>query len=78
MTLFCGGCDAMNASCPAQACQSSLNNAGLSLVLQSFATGLLLTAHLANAEYSESLGDTIQVRSNHPYLFSRWQQLSLP
>jgi len=33
------------------------------MVLQSFATGLLLTAHLANLEYSAALADAIQVRT---------------
>lgn len=40
--------------------QNSLNSAGLALVLQSFATGLLLTADLATGRYSAALGDTIQ------------------
>lgn len=43
-----------------QATQSSLNSAGFSLALQSFATGLLLTAHLATGNVSAALGDTIQ------------------
>lgn len=45
-----------------QATQSSLNTAGLALVMQTIATGLLVTASVANQEYSEALGDGIQVR----------------
>ncbi|WIA31349.1 hypothetical protein OEZ86_002250 [Tetradesmus obliquus] len=44
-----------------QACQSSLNNAGLALVLQAVATGLLVTANMANEDYSGALADIIQV-----------------
>ncbi|KAF8057765.1 Nek1 [Scenedesmus sp. PABB004] len=44
-----------------QACQSSLNNAGLALVLQAAATGMLLTANLANHDVSTALADGIQV-----------------
>jgi hypothetical protein len=45
-----------------QACQSSLNTAGLSLIMQTVATGLLVTACIANEDYSAALGDGIQVR----------------
>jgi hypothetical protein len=44
-----------------QACQSSLNNAGLALVLQAVATGMLVTANMANEDYSGALADIIQV-----------------
>lgn len=45
-----------------QACQSSLNTAGLALIMQTVATGLLVTASIANEDYSGALGDGIQVR----------------
>jgi hypothetical protein len=45
-----------------QACQSSLNSAALALVLQSFATGLLITAALATDHVSDAITDGIQVR----------------
>jgi hypothetical protein len=48
-------------SCACQACQSSLNNAGLALVLQAVATGMLVTANMANEDYSGALADIIQV-----------------
>ena len=44
-----------------QACQSSLNTAGLALIMQTVATGLLVTACIANEDYSGALGDGIQV-----------------
>lgn len=44
-----------------QACQSSLNTAGLALIVQTVATGLLVTACIANEDYSGALGDGIQV-----------------
>ncbi|KIZ01686.1 hypothetical protein MNEG_6274 [Monoraphidium neglectum] len=44
-----------------QAFQSSLNSAGLSLVLQSFATGLLVTAGLASNHIGDAIADGIQV-----------------
>lgn len=47
--------------CVHQACQSSLNNAGLALVLQAVATGMLVTANMANSDYSAALADVIQV-----------------
>jgi hypothetical protein len=47
-----------------QACQSSLNNAGLALVLQAVATGMLVTANMANEDYSGALADIIQVRGS--------------
>ncbi len=43
-----------------QATQSSLNSAGLALILQSFATSLLATANLATGQYSGALADFIQ------------------
>jgi hypothetical protein len=45
-----------------QATQSSLNSAGLALVLQAAATGLLLTAHLATGDVAAALEGGIQVR----------------
>jgi hypothetical protein len=45
-----------------QATQSSLNTAGLALIMQTVATGLLVTACIANEDYSGALGDGIQVR----------------
>lgn len=44
-----------------QASQSSLNNAALALVMQAVATGLLVTANVANQDYSSALADVIQV-----------------
>lgn len=50
-----------------QACQSSLNTAGLALIMQTVATGLLVTASIANEDYSGALGDGIQVGGVHHY-----------